>query len=39
VKVIAIMPAYKEKSRIVAAISGIRPMVDQIVVIDDGSGD
>ncbi len=38
-KVIAVMPAYKEKSRIAAAISGIRPMVDQIVVVDDGSGD
>lgn len=38
-KVIAVIPAYKEKSRIVAALSGIRPMVDQIVVVDDGSGD
>ena len=38
-KVIAVMPAYKEKSRIVAAILGVRPLVDQIVVVDDGSED
>jgi glycosyltransferase involved in cell wall biosynthesis len=38
-KVIAVMPAYKERSRIVAAISGIQPMVDQIVVVADGSDD
>ncbi len=33
------MPAYKEKSRIAAAISGIQPLVDQVVVVDDGSED
>ncbi len=38
-KVVAVMPAFREKTRIVAAISGIRPMVDQIVVVDDGSED
>lgn len=38
-KVIAVMPAYKEKTRIVAAILGVRPMVDQVVVVDDGSED
>lgn len=38
-KVVAVMPAYKEKDRIFAAISGIRPMVDQIIVVDDGSED
>ncbi len=38
-KVVAVIPAYKEKSRIIAAISGIQPMVDQIVVIVDGSED
>jgi glycosyltransferase involved in cell wall biosynthesis len=38
-KVIAVMPAYKEETRIVAAISGIKPLVDQLVVVDDGSGD
>jgi glycosyltransferase involved in cell wall biosynthesis len=39
VKVIAIMPAYKEESRIAGAISGIKAMVDQVLVVDDGSGD
>ncbi|MEK7473266.1 MAG: glycosyltransferase family 2 protein [Patescibacteria group bacterium] len=38
-KVIAVMPAFREESRIEAAISGIRPFVDEIVVVDDGSGD
>jgi glycosyltransferase involved in cell wall biosynthesis len=38
-KVIAVMPAFREEGRIGAAISGIRPLVDQIVVVDDGSGD
>jgi glycosyltransferase involved in cell wall biosynthesis len=38
-KVVAVMPAYKEKNRIAAAISGIQSMVDLIVVIDDGSED
>ena len=38
-KVIAVMPAYKEETRIAAAISGIKPLVDQVVVVDDGSPD
>ncbi len=38
-KVIAVMPAFREEGRIGAAISGIRPLVDQMVVVDDGSGD
>jgi glycosyltransferase involved in cell wall biosynthesis len=38
-KVVAVIPAYKEKSRITAAILGIQPMVDQIVVVVDGSED
>lgn len=38
-KVVAVMPAYKEIDRIFAAISGIRPMVDEVVVVDDGSED
>ncbi len=33
------MPAYREESRIVAAILGIQSLVDQVVVVDDGSGD
>lgn len=38
-KVIAVMPAYREAGRISEAISSIRPLVDEVVVIDDGSGD
>ncbi|MEI7512172.1 MAG: glycosyltransferase family 2 protein [Candidatus Uhrbacteria bacterium] len=38
-KVIAVMPAFREETRITAAISGILPLVDQIVVVDDGSCD
>ncbi|MCE9585957.1 glycosyltransferase family 2 protein [Candidatus Uhrbacteria bacterium] len=38
-KVIAVMPAYQEKTRIIAAISGIQPYVSQIVVVVDGSED
>ena len=38
-KVIAVMPAYKEESRIAAAILGVKPLVDQVVVVDDGSED
>ncbi|HVM90428.1 MAG TPA: glycosyltransferase, partial [Verrucomicrobiae bacterium] len=38
-KVIAVMPAYKEESRIAAAVSGVKPFVDQVVVVDDGSED
>jgi glycosyltransferase involved in cell wall biosynthesis len=38
-KVIAVMPAFREEGRIGAAISGIRPLVNQMVVVDDGSGD
>ncbi len=38
-KVIAVMPAYHEASRIREAVSGVRPLVDQVVVVDDGSSD
>lgn len=38
-KVVAVMPAYKEKDRIYAAICDIRPHVDQLIVVDDGSAD
>jgi len=38
-KVIAVMPAFREETRIAAAISGIKPLVDQLIVVDDGSGD
>lgn len=38
-KVVAVMPAFREESRISAAILGIKPLVDEVVVVDDGSGD
>lgn len=38
-KVIAVMPAFREQGRIAAAILDIQPLVDQIVVVDDGSPD
>ncbi len=38
-KVIAVMPAFREENRIGAAILGIKPLVDQVIVVDDGSGD
>jgi len=37
--VVAVMPAYLEAPRIGEAVLGIRTLVDQIVVVDDGSGD
>lgn len=38
-KVIAVMPAFREETRISAAILGMMPLVDVVVVVDDGSGD
>ncbi|MEI7741564.1 MAG: glycosyltransferase family 2 protein [bacterium] len=38
-KIIAVMPAYNESTRIAAAISGVRPFVHSVVVVDDGSRD
>ncbi|MCK9361052.1 glycosyltransferase family 2 protein [Patescibacteria group bacterium] len=38
-KVIAVMPAFREETRISGAILGMKPLVDAIVVVDDGSGD
>jgi glycosyltransferase involved in cell wall biosynthesis len=38
-KVIAVMPAFREETRISAAILGMMPLVDAVVVVDDGSGD
>lgn len=38
-KVIAVMPAFREETRISAAILGMMPLVDTVVVVDDGSGD
>lgn len=38
-KVVAVIPAYNEASRILGTVSAVRPYVDRIVVIDDGSTD
>ena len=38
-KVLAVIPAFREVSRIGATIAAVRPFVDGIVVVDDGSGD
>ncbi len=38
-KVLAVIPAFNEASRIATTISAVRPLVDGIVVVDDGSGD
>ena len=38
-KVFAVIPAFREVSRIGATITAVRPFVDGIVVVDDGSGD
>jgi len=38
-KVIAIIPAFNEEQQITAVICSIKPHVDEIIVIDDGSHD
>ncbi len=38
-KVIAVMPAFQEAKRIAEAVRGVRPRVDELVVVDDGSSD
>lgn len=38
-KVIAVIPAYKEATRIERVIRSLQPHVDQVVVVDDGSPD
>ncbi|HWQ99260.1 MAG TPA: glycosyltransferase family 2 protein [Candidatus Methylomirabilis sp.] len=38
-KVYAVIPAYHEASRIRGTVEGVRPFVDSVVVVDDGSGD
>ena len=38
-KVFAVIPAYREATRIAATLAAVRPFVDGIVVVDDGSGD
>jgi len=38
-KICAIIPAFNERPRIGAVVSGVRPYVDTVVVVDDGSDD
>lgn len=38
-RVIAVVPAYNESQVIGAVIQGLRPFVDTVVVVDDGSND
>ncbi|MFA5935743.1 MAG: glycosyltransferase family 2 protein [Patescibacteria group bacterium] len=38
-KIVAVLPAFREETRIGDAIRGVLPLVDAIVVVDDGSGD
>ncbi len=38
-KTFCIIPAYNEEKTIVEVINSVKPLVDQVVVVDDGSGD
>ena len=38
-RIMAVIPAYREAGRITATIEGIRPFIPDIVVVDDGSPD
>jgi len=38
-KVIAVIPAYNEAARIGAVLARVRPLVDELIVVDDGSAD
>lgn len=38
-KVVAVIPAFREESRIGATIQGVLPYVDSVIVVDDGSMD
>lgn len=38
-KVIAVIPAYKEQGRIGAVVRALLPRVDRVLVVDDASGD
>jgi glycosyltransferase involved in cell wall biosynthesis len=35
----AVIPAYNEAARIIKTLNGVKPYVDEIIVIDDGSTD
>ena len=38
-RIFAVIPAFCERNRITETIQGIRPFVDDVIVVDDGSGD
>jgi glycosyltransferase involved in cell wall biosynthesis len=38
-KVVAVVPAYKEEGRIGAVVQALASRVDSVIVVDDGSGD
>ncbi|MGE0448060.1 MAG: glycosyltransferase family 2 protein [Vicinamibacterales bacterium] len=38
-KTVALVPAYNEAGTIAAVVSGVRPLVDRVLVVDDGSTD
>lgn len=38
-RIIAVIPAYNEAERIGAVLGRVRPLVDELVVVDDGSAD
>lgn len=38
-RVVALIPAYNEASRIISVIEEVKPFVEKIVVVDDGSSD
>lgn len=38
-KIICVIPAWNEEKNIAKVIAGVRPFVDEIVVVDDGSQD
>jgi hypothetical protein len=38
-QVVALVAAYEESARIAATVSALHPLVDEVVVVDDGSSD
>lgn len=38
-KIIVVIPAYNEEKTIVKVINKVKPLVDEIVIVDDGSSD
>ncbi len=38
-KTVALIPAFNEQRTIAAVVTGVRPHVDHVVVVDDGSSD